>query len=118
MSRNVFVTRRIPQCGLQTLQESTDCRVWPGPLPPSPAELREQAAGCDALVTLLSDRIDAALMDAVGPQLKVVANYAVGYNNIDLAAADARGIRVGNTPGVLTEATADLAVGLLLSAAR
>jgi glyoxylate reductase len=118
MLHKVFVTRRIPESGLRKLQQATDCRVWPGQLPPSPEELREEAAGCDGLVTLLSDRIDGAVMDAIGPQLKVIANYAVGFNNIDVAAADERGIRVGNTPGVLTEATADIAVGLLLAAAR
>src|SRR5205823_12754582 len=74
-------------------------------------------AGCDGLVALLTDKIDAALMDAA-PRLKVVSNYAVGFNNIDIAAATERGICVGNTPGVLTDATADMAFCLLIAAAR
>ena len=118
MSPRVFVTRCIPQCGLEKLEESVDCRVWPGAMPPAPDELLEHASGCEGLVTLLSDRMDGDVMDAIGSQLKVIANYAVGYNNIDVDAATKRGIRVGNTPGVLTEATADIAVGLVLAAAR
>ena len=118
MSHKIFVTRRLPECGLDRLREFGSCTVWPEALPPTSEALIEQAVGSHALVTLLSDRIDGAVMDAVGPQLKVIANYAVGYNNIDVAAAAARGIQVGNTPGVLTEATADIAVGLMLAAAR
>lgn len=87
-------------------------------MPPTRPELLSRAQGCEGLLTLLSDRIDADVMDAVGPQLKVVSNYAVGYNNVDVSEAARRGIKVGNTPGVLTEATADLAVALLLAAAR
>src|SRR5205807_7884515 len=86
-------------------------------LPPPYAVLRQKAASCDGLVSLLTDKIDAALMDAA-PQLKVVSNYAVGFNNIDVAAATARGVAVGNTPGVLTDATADMAFCLLIGAAR
>jgi glyoxylate reductase len=74
--------------------------------------------GCDGLLTLISETIDAEVFDAAGPQLKVISNYAVGYNNIDVAEAVRRGIKVGNTPGVLTEATADLTIALLLAAAR
>ena len=79
--------------------------------------LRQQVADCDGLVSLLTDRIDAPLMDAA-PRLKVVSNYAVGFNNVDVGAATARGIAVGNTPGVLTDATADMAFCLLIAAAR
>src|SRR5207302_3990745 len=81
------------------------------------AVLRQKAAACDGLVSLLTDKVDAALMDAA-PRLKVVSNYAVGFNNVDIPAATARGITVGNTPGVLTDATADLAFCLLIAAAR
>jgi glyoxylate reductase len=80
-------------------------------------EFLAQAATFDALVTLFSDRVDAGLLERA-PKLRVVANYAVGYDNVDLAACTARGVRVTNTPGVLTEATADLAFGLLLATAR
>jgi glyoxylate reductase len=113
----VFVTRRIPAAGLERIVAETDAEVWPGDLPPPHETLREKAAGCEGLVTLLTDRIDAALLDAC-PKLRVVSNYAVGFNNIDVPAATARGVCVGNTPGVLTDATADLAFCLLLAAAR
>ena len=96
----------------------TECVVWPERLPPSPEALIENAKGCDGILTLLSDRIDGSVLDAVGPQLKVVSNFAVGYNNIDVAEATRRGIAVGNTPDVLTDSTADIAVGLLIAAAR
>ncbi|WP_417734183.1 2-hydroxyacid dehydrogenase [Rosistilla oblonga] len=114
----VFVTRQIPDAGLDRIRTTCDCDVWPEPLPPSRDQLLEKSAGCDGVLTLLSDRIDAEFFDRVGPQLKVVSNFAVGYNNIDVAEAARRGIAVGNTPGVLTDATADIAVGLLLAAAR
>ena len=114
----VFVTRQIPENGLAALRSAADVTVWPEPLPPSRDALLQHAAGCAGLLTLLSDRIDAAVMDAAGPGLKVISNYAVGYNNIDVAEATRRGIAVGNTPGVLTDATADLAVALTLAAAR
>ncbi|WP_417749837.1 2-hydroxyacid dehydrogenase [Rosistilla oblonga] len=114
----VFVTRQIPDAGLDRIRTACDCDVWPEPLPPSRDQLLEKSAGCDGVLTLLSDRIDAEFFDRVGPQLKVVSNFAVGYNNIDVAEAARRGIAVGNTPGVLTDATADIAVGLLLAAAR
>jgi glyoxylate reductase len=113
----VFVTRVIPAAGLDRVKAECDATVWDGPVPPPPALLREKAAGCDGLLTLLTDKVDAALMDAC-PKLRVVSNYAVGFNNVDVAAATERGIRVGNTPGVLTEATADMAFALLIAAAR
>ena len=114
----VFVTREIPAAGLEAVRANCDADVWPGRLPPSREELLSRVRGCDGLLTLLSDTIDAAVMDAAGPQLKVISNYAVGFNNIDVAEANRRGIKVGNTPGVLTEATADITVALLLAAAR
>ncbi len=113
----VFVTRRIPAAGLDRIIQSCDAEVWPEPLPPSYDLLRHKVAACDGLVALLTDRIDAPLLDAA-PRLKVVSNYAVGFNNIDVPAATARGVCVGNTPGVLTDATADMAFCLLIGAAR
>ncbi len=114
----VFVTRLIPEVGLERLRTHCQLEVWEHPLPPPRETLIERLQGCDGLLCLLSDAVDAEVMDAAGGKLKVISNYAVGFNNIDLAAANARGIRVGNTPGVLTDATADIAVGLLLAAAR
>jgi glyoxylate reductase len=113
----VFVTRSLPGAALDRLRAAHDVDVWPERLPPHPTELRDRAAGADGLLCLLSDRVDAALLDAA-PRLRVVANYAVGSDNIDLDLARARGIAVGVTPDVLTEATADLAFALLLAAAR
>jgi len=113
----IFVTRLIPDAGLNPLRQHCDADIWTEPLPPSYEILRDRVADCDGLVALLTDRIDAALMDAA-PKLKVVSNYAVGFNNIDIPAATARGICVGNTPGVLTDATADMAFALLIAAAR
>lgn len=118
MSDRVFVTRKIADAGIQLLSQSLECDVWQDPMPPSREQLLERGRGCSGLLTMLSDRIDGELMDAIGSQLKVVCNYAVGYNNIDVAAAETRNISVGNTPDVLTDATADLAVTLLLAAAR
>jgi glyoxylate reductase len=118
MSRpKVFVSRRIPDEGLNAMASACDLDVWPEQLPPPADELKRRVAGCDGLVSLLTDRVDGALLDAA-PKLKVVSNYAVGFNNVDVAACTARGVCVGNTPGVLTDATADLAVTLLLAAAR
>jgi glyoxylate reductase len=113
----VFVTRRIPAAGIDRIRQQCDAEVWTEQMPPPYDLIRRKVADCDGLVTLLTDRIDAALMDAA-PRLKVVSNYAVGFNNIDVAAATARGIAVGNTPGVLTDATADMAFCLLIAAAR
>jgi glyoxylate reductase len=112
-----FVTRRLPGRALERLIAAHEVEVWPERLPPEPAELRERAAPVDGLLTLLTDRVDRALLDAC-PRLRAVSNYAVGYDNIDLDAATARRILVGNTPDVLTEATADLTFALLLAAAR
>jgi glyoxylate reductase len=113
----VFVTRLIPAAGLDRIKQHCDAEVWPAPLPPPHPVLLEKTADCDGLVSLLTDRIDAGLLDA-SPRLKVVSNYAVGFNNVDVAAATARGVAVGNTPGVLTDATADMAFCLLIAAAR
>lgn len=113
----VFVARRIPDVGLKLLEANCQVDVWPERLPPSADVLRDKVRDCDGLLTLLTDKVDAALL-AAAPQLKVVSNFAVGFNNIDVAACTAHKIPVGNTPGVLTEATADIAVTLLLAAAR
>ena len=113
----IFVTRELPFPALDRLREEHEVDVWPEPEPPPPAVLRERAARADALLTLLTDRVDAELLDAC-PQLQAVANMAVGTDNVDLEAAAARGIPVGNTPGVLTDATADLAMALILAVTR
>ncbi len=113
----IFVTRELPGPALTKLKETHETVVWPGELPPSYAELCAQAAQSDALLTLLTDRVDAELI-AASPKLRVIANYAVGYDNIDVDAASAAGIPVGNTPDALTEATADLTFALLMAAAR
>jgi len=113
----VFVTRRIPAAGLDSIVQNCQADIWPEPMPPDYDTLRSRIGDCEGLVSLLTDRIDAGLLEAA-PRLKVVSNFAVGVNNIDLAACTARGIVVGNTPGVLTEATADIAFCLLIAAAR
>jgi glyoxylate reductase len=113
----VFVSRRIPDEGLNAIRAACDVDLWPDQLPPSDDVLRERVKDCDGLVSLLTDRIDGPLLDAA-PRLKVVSNFAVGFNNVDVPACTARGVSVGNTPGVLTDATADTAVTLLLAAAR
>ena len=113
----VFVTRLIPAAGLDKVRESCDADIWTEPLPPSADVLRRKVADCEGLLSLLTERIDGPLLDAA-PRLRVVSNYAVGFNNIDVAAATERGVAVGNTPGVLTDATADMAFALLISAAR
>jgi glyoxylate reductase len=113
----VFVTRRIPAFGLDQITTQCDAAVWAEQLPPPYELLKQKVADCDGLVSLLTDRIDPGLLDAA-PRLKVVSNYAVGFNNIDVPAATARGIAVANTPGVLTDATADMAFCLLIAAAR
>ncbi|MFO0811395.1 MAG: D-glycerate dehydrogenase [Gemmataceae bacterium] len=114
----VFVTRRIPAAGLDRLRAAgCDLDIWPGDMPPPRDEIVRRVADCDGLLCLLTEPIDVTVL-AAAPKLKVVSIMAVGYNNIDVKTATARGIVVGNTPGVLTEATADLAVALMLAAAR
>ncbi|MEZ4771221.1 MAG: hypothetical protein R2844_22725 [Caldilineales bacterium] len=117
MSPDVFITRRLPQPALDLITAHCDAEVWQDDLPPPRAVLLEKVAGIRGLLPLLTDRIDAELMDRA-PDLRVVSNSAVGYDNIDIAAATARGIAVGNTPGVLTETTADMAFALLMAAGR
>ena len=112
-----FVTRNLPFPALDRLRAEHDVDVWPGELPPPPDELRVRCETADALLCLLTDRVDEALLEA-SPHLRVIANYAVGADNIDLDATRRRGIAVGVTPDVLTDATADLAMALILAAAR
>ncbi len=114
---NVYVTRVLPGDALERLRGAHEVTVWDGALPQEPAVLRELAAESEGLLCLLTDRIDGALLDSA-PRLRAIANYAVGTDNIDLELTRARGITVGVTPDVLTEATADLAFALLLAAAR
>ena len=114
----VFVSRLIPEEGLAAIRQACDADVWTDELPPSRAELLRHARGMDGLLTLLTDRVDDEVLDVAGPGLKVVSNFAVGYDNIDVAACARRGVLVGNTPGVLTETTADLAWALMLAAMR
>jgi glyoxylate reductase len=114
----VFVARVIPSDGLDLVTGATDATVWPDDLPPPRDELLRSIEGCDGVLTLLTDQVDAEFLDRAGPQLKVVSNYAVGFDNIDVPECTRRGIPVGNTPGVLTETTADLAFALLMAAAR
>lgn len=114
----VFVTRIIPSQGLDLVQAHCDVDLWTADLPPARHLLLERVRGVDGMLSLLTDRIDGEVMDAAGPQLRVISNHAVGYDNVDVAAATRRGIPVGNTPGILTDATADFAFALLMAAAR
>lgn len=114
----VYFTRRLPAPALAKLAEAADVRLWDFDDAPVPRDvLLAHIADAEGLICLLSDQIDAEIIDA-GKKLKVVSQYAVGVDNIDLAACRARGIVVGNTPGVLAETTADLAFALLMAAAR
>jgi glyoxylate reductase len=114
----VLVTRIIPDEGLDPVREGCDVDLWEDELPPPRDELLSRVEGVDGLLSLLTDTVDDELLDAAGPQLKVVSNFAVGFDNIDVGACTRRRIPAGNTPGVLTETTADLAFALLMAAAR
>lgn len=118
--QTVFVTRQIPQPGLDLILDQPDLEVdiWDGDLPPEREVFLDKVQNVDGLLCLLTETIDAELLDAAGTQLKVVSQMAVGYDNIDVAACTQRGIPLGHTPGVLTEATADLTLALLLATAR
>lgn len=113
----LYVTRELPERGLRIIKERFEAEVWPEYVPPPKKVIVEKAAKVEALVTLLSDKIDAEVFDAA-PRLKIVSQIAVGFDNIDLNEATKRGIYVTNTPGVLTETTADFAWALLMSVAR
>jgi glyoxylate reductase len=114
------VTRKLPFPALERLRAEHEVEFWRGALPPSRAELRDLVAGPDGaegIISLVTDAIDAALIDAC-PKLRAIANFAVGTDNIDVAHAAGKGIAVGNTPGALTETTADLAFALILAVSR
>jgi len=113
----VAVTREIPRPGLDLLETACDTRIWPGEMPPTPDELDAFLEGAQGVLTLLDDRIDGAVLDR-HPDLEIVSNYAVGYDNINVDDATARGVAVCNTPGVLTETTAEFAFTLLVATAR
>lgn len=112
------VTNRLPDSALELLREAGELRLADAGTPMPRQELLAFLAGADAALTLLLDRVDEAFLDAAGPQLRCVANVAVGFDNVDLEAAARRGVLVANTPGVLDDATADLALALILAATR
>lgn len=114
----VLVTRKLPSRVIARLEHECDVDLYVGDAAISKEELLRRVAGKDAIVCLLTETIDAAVLDAAGPPLKIVANVAVGYNNIDVAACRARGIAVTNTPDVLTNACADFTWGLILAITR
>jgi glyoxylate reductase len=113
----VFVARQIPEKGLSLVRDFCDADIWQDDVPPSGEDLISRVRGVDGLLSLLTDKIDPAVMDA-SPHLRVISNMAVGVDNVDVAAATARRIPVGNTPGVLTDATADMTFALMMAAAR
>jgi glyoxylate reductase len=114
----IVVARRLPEAALARLAAAADVWVSPHERPLTEAELHAAVAGADALLTMLHDRVDEALLAAAGPRLRCVANVAVGYDNVDVAACARHGVQVTNTPGVLTDATADIAMGLILAVTR
>lgn len=118
MSPRIAVTGRIPSAGLEMLDEAGEIVTWDSLDVPTVDQVHALVEGADAVLTLLTTKVDDAFLDAAGPQLKVVANVAVGYNNIDVAACARRGVVCTNTPGVLTDATADIAMALILMTTR
>jgi glyoxylate reductase len=119
MTPKIFISRIIPDPGLALVKKHfPHFDLWTADLPPSRTDLIERVRGVDGLLCLLTDKVDGELMDAIGSQLKVISSMSVGVDHIDVAAATARGIPVGNTPGVLTDATADQTFALLLAATR
>jgi glyoxylate reductase len=115
--QKVFVSRKIPEKGVALVRDFCDADIWQSGIPPNRNELLERVNAVDGLLSALTERIDAELMD-MAPNLKVISNFAVGVDNIDVAAATNHKIPVGNTPGVLTDATADMAFALMMAAAR
>jgi lactate dehydrogenase-like 2-hydroxyacid dehydrogenase len=118
MRQKIYVTRAIPRQTIEALQAEHDVIVNGEDRALSPEELRRNVAGCAAIVSLLTDRIDGALLDAAGPNCRIVANYAVGTNNFDVQSATDRGVVLTNTPGVLDDATATHTIALMLAMAR
>ncbi len=117
MKPKVYVTRYLPESARKEIDQVCEVEIWDHEFPPPYETILEKVADKDGLLCLLTDKIDANLMDAA-PNLKVISQCAVGFDNVDVAAATARGIGVGNTPGVLTDATADFSFTLLMAAAR
>ncbi len=117
MAHRVFITRKIPDAGLSIIREKFEVDIWDKDYPATKQDIMDRLDGCQALVSLLSDSIDRDVIDA-GKNLKIIANYAVGYDNIDVAYAEQKGVWVTNTPHVLTDATAELAWALLFAVAR
>lgn len=118
---NIYVTRMVPEKGIQMLKDTfgeDSVEINPDDRVLTRAELLEKVKGRDAVLSLLTDKMDGEVMDAIGEQCKIISNYAVGYNNIDTSAATERNIMVTNTPGVLTNATADMAIALMFAVAR
>jgi glyoxylate reductase len=113
----VFVARRLPGGAVDRLRAEHEVEVWEGSMPPGKEELLARAPELDGLLALLTDPVDAEFL-AAAARLRAISNYAVGVDNVDLAAATERGVPVGNTPGVLTESTADLALALMLGIGR
>jgi len=114
----VFVCRDIPEQGLIIVQNYCKADVWPGEIPPSREELIAHIRDVDGLLCLLTDLIDQEVIEAAGPQLKVISNHAVGFDNVDVKSATRLGIPVGNTPGILTETTADFTFALIMATSR
>lgn len=115
--RRVFIARPIAEAAMRRLAESARVELWDDEMPPPPGELLERCRHTDAVLSMVTDRFDAAAIEAL-PRLGVISNLAVGVDNIDLDAATRAGVAVGHTPGILTETTADLAFALLMAAAR
>jgi glyoxylate reductase len=118
MSEKVFVSRKIADEGIKLLESLYDCEVWEAQTPPPYEVLLDRAHSVSGILSMLSDKIDSHLLQTAGPSLKVISQMAVGYDNIDIAAATQRGIAIGHTPGVLTDTTADFAWTLLMTTAR
>jgi glyoxylate reductase len=115
----VLVTRRLPQAALDVIAERCEMDLWEGSPEAIPRDdLLKRISGKIGAVTLLTEKVDAEFLDAAGPQLRIVANYAVGFDNIDVEECTRRGVMATNTPEVLTDTTADLAWTLLMAAAR
>lgn len=114
----IFITRLIPEPGLELIKKHFQPDVWTQDMPPTREQLIERVHGVDGLLCMLTEKIDLELIDSIGPQIKVISSMSVGVDHIDISSATARGIPIGHTPGVLTDATADQAFALMLSAAR
>lgn len=114
----ILLTHRIPENGLALLREAGTVDVWERDAVMPRAEILRRAKGVSAIVSMVTDRMDAEVFEAAGQQLKIVANFAVGFDNIDVREAERRGILVANTPGVLTQAVAEHALGMMIAVAR